>query len=323
MSKRKTTKGRKSNRNQKAPVLLLILLILAGLFFIYCKSTGKISFENGQIKIEKPILPQTGESQNQNTAKAKPGFVALPDRLEYPLCDGAKNAPDHERRKFKNYELCYRESYEQAEWSAYKLSKDELKKSTDRTNDFRPDPEISTGSSTLSDYKGSGYDRGHLTPAADMSFDKNAMSETFYMSNMSPQAPQFNRGIWQQLEAQVRKWAKTFGSIYVVSGPILEKNAGEYATIGKNKVSIPQYYYKAVLIPLYEDEADRNSPEDAKNIAALGFILPNNECKGKTFWDFAVPVNEIEKRTGLDLFSLLEDSAEEAAESEFDLSVWK
>ncbi len=298
-------------------------MILAGLFLIYCKSTGKISFEDGQIKIENPLSTDKNTGSHKSTPAAKDGFIALPDQLEYPICAGEKHAQDHERRKFKNYELCYRESYEQAEWSAYKLSKDELKKTTDRTNDFRPDPKITTGSSTLADYKGSGYDRGHLTPAADMSFDKSAMSETFYMSNMSPQAPQFNRGIWQQLEAQVRTWAKKFGTIYVVSGPILEKNAKDYATIGKSKVVIPQYYYKAVLIPLYADETDKNSPEDAKSIAALGFILPNNECKGKSFWDFAISIDEIEKRTGIDLYALLEDSAEAAAESSFDISIWR
>ena len=104
-------------------------------------------------------------------------------------------ALDHQIRSFQYYTLCYRESYEQAEWSAYCLRDWMLQKNVKRTNDFRPDPEILTGSATLADYKRSGYDRGHLTPAGDMVFSKEAMSETFYMSNMCPQAAAFNRGI--------------------------------------------------------------------------------------------------------------------------------
>ncbi len=105
-----------------------------------------------------------------------------------------------------------------------------------RTNNFRPDPEIKIGSVSLADYRGSGYDRGHLAPAATMDFSKETMSESFYLSNMSPQKPQFNRGIWRDLEAQVRVWACENEDIYVVSGPIITSG---YKTIGKNSVAVP------------------------------------------------------------------------------------
>ena len=154
--------------------------------------------------------------------------ITLPPALEIPRCpgnaavfqqaaadqdDGASDSssetpavPDHQIRAFQYYTLCYRESYEQAEWSAYCLRAFMLQKNAKRTNDFRPDPEILGGSATLADYKRSGYDRGHLTPAGDMVFSREAMSETFYMSNMCPQAAAFNRGIWKDLEDQVREW---------------------------------------------------------------------------------------------------------------------
>ena len=124
-------------------------------------------------------------------------LVELPAGLETPICAAAHHGSDHEIRNFTHYSICYRESYEQAEWSAYCLTEEELVKNTSRSNDFRPDPEISTGSASLADYRKSGYDRGHLSPAADFAFDEKAMSETFFMSNMSPQAGSFNRGIWK------------------------------------------------------------------------------------------------------------------------------
>ncbi len=232
--------------------------------------------------------------------------------LEIPKC--STKATDHQIRQFDYYTICYRESYEQCEWSAYKLTKDMLVKNTDRSNDFKPDPAIKTKSADLNDYKGSGFDRGHLTPAADMAFDKKAMSETFYMSNMSPQFPAFNRGIWMHLENQVRKWVKNYGTAYIVSGPVFDKEAGSYETIGANKVSIPQYYYKTILITTFQG----NTP----SVKAIGFIIPNTKCDD-TFMNYAVTIDEIERRTGLDFYSLLDDSIEDKIESSFYLDDWK
>ncbi len=106
------------------------------------------------------------------------------------------------------YALGYIEYHEQPAWVVYHFTKEEaVTKAVKRSDDFREDPEIPTGSATLADYRRSGYDRGHLAPAADMAFSVRTMSDSFYMSNMSPQKPAFNRGIWKNLEAQVRYFA--------------------------------------------------------------------------------------------------------------------
>ena len=144
------------------------------------------------------------------------------------------------------------------------------------------------------------------------------MSETFYMSNMSPQAGSLNRGIWKDLESQVRVWAKTFGRVYVVSGPVLEKPASEYSSIGENRVVVPDFYYKVILAPIYKDENDRMSPDDASSVASIAFIFPNEKCSGELF-DYAVTIDEVEERTKLDFFSLLDDEIEEQIESRTDL----
>lgn len=278
----------------------------------------------GQSKGKEAQAKKDSENNHQNNAKpgSANGLVALEKNLEIPLCFGSRHTADHERRNYEYYSICYRESYEQAEWSAYCLTREHLVKNASRSDDFRPDPEISTGSATLADYKGSGYDRGHLSPAADFSFDKNAMSETFYMSNMSPQAGGFNRGIWKNLEAKAREWAQKFGMVFIVSGPVLEKPAEDYESIGEDKVSVPQFYYKVLLAPVYEDENDAATPEDAKSVTAIGFIFPNEKCAGDIF-DYAESIDEIEKRTGLDFFYKLDDTVENKIEAEVDTAKWK
>ena len=139
------------------------------------------------------------------------------------------------------YTINYIEEHEQPSWVYYNLIGTNMSGSAKRKNNFRPDSRIITGSATLNDYKGSGYDRGHLAPAAIFKWSDKTMSESFYMSNMSPQVPGFNRGIWKKLESLIRKWAISYNELFVITGPILEPNL---PTIGENKVSVPKYYYK-------------------------------------------------------------------------------
>ena len=137
---------------------------------------------------------------------------------------------DSEIIQHTGYALKYNEQYEQAEWVAYQLTIEEVNGNYERSDNFRKDSHISTGSATLKDYRNSGFDRGHLIPASDMKWSPDAMSSSFYMSNMSPQDPSFNRGIWKKLEEQIRSWAVENREIYVVTGPVLTD--GPYQTIG-------------------------------------------------------------------------------------------
>lgn len=222
--------------------------------------------------------------------------------LELPLHQKGDPVVSH-----PGYTLLYDEEHEQPRWVAYHLSREELYGSHDRGDDFRVDPSILTGSATLDDYRGSGYDRGHLIPAADLSWSEDAMSGSFYMSNMSPQVGDFNRGIWSKLEATVRNFADTEGAVYVVTGPVLTD--GPYKTIGKNKVSVPNAYYKVVL--------DYQEPE----YKAIGFVLPNEGSK-KDLQTFTTSIDEVEELTGLDFFHRLKDTEENELEASFDVSQW-
>lgn len=205
------------------------------------------------------------------------------------------------------YALGYIEYHEQPAWVIYKLTKSEATtKAAKRTNRFVEDPKIPTGSATAADYRKSGYDRGHLAPAADMAFSARTMADSFFYSNMSPQRPQFNRGIWKDLEEQVRLFAIAEEEIYVVTGPILPKE--KTVTIGPNQVTVPTHYYKVVY--------DLTPPQKM-----IGFIIPNDGSK-RSLQDFAVTVDAVEAATGLDFFSLVPQPKQEQLESTISVKDW-
>ena len=205
------------------------------------------------------------------------------------------------------FTLCYSEKQEQAKWVAYRLTDGMCNNNgEERTNNFRVDPDVKTKSAIPDDYKKSGYDRGHLCPAGDMGWSGQTMSESFLMSNMSPQLPGFNRGIWKNLEEDVRCWAIGNKEIYVVTAGVLEDNL---TTIGMDKVAVPRYYYKVIL--------DVHPPE----YKAIGFVLPNAASKQSVF-DYAVSVDSVEHLTGINFFPALPDSLENKLEAHFDINQW-
>jgi len=204
------------------------------------------------------------------------------------------------------YTLSYNEKYEQANWVAYELTSEETNSLYNRTNQFLVDPKISTGSADNSDYAGSGYDRGHLAPAGDMGWSAQSMIESFYYSNMSPQEPSFNRGIWKNAETFTREAAITNHVIYVVTGPVF---TSDMTTIGHNQVAVPHSYFKVIL--------DYFEPE----VKAIAFVIPN-EASRLPLQHFAVSIDEVEDLTGLDFFPLLPDQEETLLESKFDLNLW-
>ena len=195
------------------------------------------------------------------------------------------------------YSFSYNEKHEQANWVAYLLTKAHLGAGVERSDRFVEDPIVSTGTASNQDYAKSGYDRGHLAPAADMSWSEKVMQESFYFSNMSPQLPGFNRGIWKRLEEQVRDWALLYDSLYIVTGPVLSP---DLAHIGPNQVSIPKHYFKALI-----------SLKEKKGIA---FYMPNQKSEAPLL-QFAMSIDALEEIVGLDLFHLLPELLEQQLES--------
>ncbi len=204
-----------------------------------------------------------------------------------PVADGELIAHDH-------YSLDYNEEYEQPNWVYYKMTAENLSGVAKRSNKFKVDAKVSTLSAQLSDYKSSGYDRGHLCPAADMSQSQEAMDQSFYMSNMSPQAPSFNRGIWKQCEERVRGFVET--TLYVVTGPIF---SDEMAEIGEG-VAVPLSYYKVAYDP------DKG--------VMYAYIIPNQKAD-KELSAYRCTVDDVEQAIGVDLFYQLPDEVENRLEN--------
>lgn len=206
-----------------------------------------------------------------------------------------------------HYSVSYIEEHEQPEWVAYYLSVDMLKKVYDRKDTFKEDPAVTTGSSTYADFTSdTSFDAGHLLPCRQMQFDCNAMSETFYMSNMSPQRSRFNRYKWSALERLERNMAFRNDGLYVVSGPVLSTASG---SIGDNEVSIPEFYYK-ILLKYDEDEKK-----------AIAFLLPNRH-EPPSLEDYVVSIDLVEALTGIDFFVNLPAEEENQLEAYSDKSKW-
>lgn len=157
-----------------------------------------------------------------------------------------------------------------------------------RTEDFRSDPEIKPEfQATLQDYNGAGYDRGHMSPAANNGSNKQAMSESFLLSNMLPQNPGNNRGIWKQLETFVRDWVVKGEDLYVIQGGIFDPG---YKTIG-NKVAVPTRLFKVII--------------DPKNKKMIAFIFPNEKLEVKDMPKYVVSVQKVEQETHIDFSPMI------------------
>lgn len=219
-------------------------------------------------------------------------------RMEIPLMTSKKQGQIIQRT---GYTLSYDVKNKTPQWVAWELTKAETKGNEERTNDFQPDPDVIGAKVVTYDYSGSGYDRGHMAPAGDMKWNKKAMQESFYMSNICPQNHNLNTENWNDLEVKSREWARRYGKVYIVCGPIYNGKRTEY--IGDHRVKVPDAFFKVILI-------DTNNKQ-----CALGFLF-ENESGERPLKKYLTPVDEIEKITGMDFFSALPDNIENNLEAE-------
>lgn len=256
-------------RNRKAIYAILSLLIAVGFYYYQ----NNFEQKNLQIPIE--------------------GFNYLPTSTTGQII------------QHQNYTLSYNELYEQAEWVAYELNRTHLTYDDRKRPYFINDPKVLTGSANYKNYKKSGYDRGHLCPAGDRRFSKEAYDETFYTSNITPQKNDFNAGVWNRLEMKTRYWTKKYGQLYIITGGILSR---DLKSIGYEDVAVPKLFYKIIL--------------DKANSKAIAFLFPHQESK-KSLQTFVVSIDKIEQLTHIDFFSSLPDELENKLESSTKTSNWK
>ncbi len=227
-----------------------------------------------------------------------PAAAAVPEGVEIPRYESSRGGQTISHTGFT---LSYDADYKTPQWVAWTLTREKAQGTVKRSDSFEPDPEVRGAKAYTTDYTGSGYDRGHMAPAGDMKWDRRAMEESFYLSNVCPQNRNLNRGDWKKLEEQERQWAERFGSVSIAAGPMYATPAP--ARIGANKVAVPDAFFKVLLVG-YPDEP-----------RAYGFVF-RNEAGSHPLTYYQLSVDEVEQRTGMDFFPSLPDDVEQRIEAE-------
>lgn len=307
MGKKRTSKRKKKQAGRNflseikrfVAIVCVLLVTGTGLTFVYLHNMPEGNVGRAETSsTDRPI----------EIAEAKPvaaiGKHKLSEGAEIPQL---KNGQIEQIIRHEAYTVSYNENFKIPNWVAYKLTAEMIRNaSVKRHNRFIPDPQVKKGATALNeDYTRTGYDRGHMVPAGDMRWSEKVMRETFYFSNICPQDRGLNSGVWNDLESTVRVWAKEHETIYVICGPVIEK---ELKRLGKNRVGVPLMFYKVVC-----------DPEKAQ---AIGFLFENRDYKQTSPRDLAVSVDRVEEVTGIDFFPQFPDKIEKKMEANFDPEFW-
>lgn len=310
MNRRKNSKNRKlfkkkSRSNYKLRCIITIIVLIPILYgiYLYCR-------QNPPQKVDEPqtttvVAKQTEASKQKDASNRTSVSNRIPSSkdLEIPTLLTPRQ---QQIIRHTGYTVSYNKDTKLPNWVSYELTRAETKGKEKRSNRFIADPLVKGAIATNADYTRSGYDKGHMAPAADMKWSPVAMNESFYFSNMCPQHPQLNRRGWKKLEDKIRDWAVADSAIIIICGPVIKKQP---KTIGKNKVVVPQQFFKVILSPF------------VKPMRAIGFLF-DNEQSVDPLSAYVVTVDSIERLTNMDFFSLLPDEVENKIEAEANYFQW-
>ena len=265
--------------------------------------------------------PSTKESSQRATTTSKTikkATTSSPVKAERasitPLPKGSE-LPQLKRKRteqviqHEGYTVSYNADYRIANWVAYVLTDKEARSDkAERQNKFVVDPLVKGASATNEDYTRTGYDRGHLAPAGDMKWSEKAMRESFYLSNITPQKPGLNRGIWKELEEQIRLWARENGAVLIATGPVIPDE--ELNRLGKNRVGVPRQFYKVLCMVVNNQ------------LEGVGFLFENRDYGTTPLRQMMVPIDSVEQVTGIDFFPALPDDEERQMEATVHTDLW-
>lgn len=279
---------------------LLLIAVVALCSCDLAKNNKALISEAGKALVEE-LDQKNGEA---GACDASAGAAEADDKLV--MQTSPKGTPEQILKR-TGYVASYNKTTLLPNWVAWHLTAERTEGSAKRSGvDFAEDTEVPEPRATDWDYYNSGYDRGHMCPAADNKWSKKAMEESFLFTNMCPQNGNLNRGDWNEMEMACRKWAKKYGDLYIVCGPILYK--GKHKTIGKNKVVVPEAFFKVVL----------RTGDDPQ---AIGFIYKNTSGN-RPKDSYVNTVDEVERITGIDFFPSLPDNVEKNVEATADIANW-
>lgn len=206
-----------------------------------------------------------------------------------------------------SYVSSYNEELRIPNWVAWHLTAEHTEGPFSRSSEFFEDEDVSLPRATPADYRGSGWSRGHMCPAGDNKWSRQAMYDTFLLTNICPQHANLNSGLWNSIEMDCRRWARRWGDVYVVCGPVLMNR--EHETIGANKVVVPEVFFKVVLCLQGEPKG-------------MGFIVRNTDGTHKRDLYYN-SIDQVERIAGIDFFPALPDDIEEAVEAQVDREAWR
>lgn len=306
------------NKNKFWLIAIVLLACVLALCFLVPKVWGAQGLAGTAAESEKVPGNRTEQTAPSNSKKEKKSAKAKGNVPYLPATRRGELIIHH-----KAYSLSFNTEYNNPNWVQWMLTAERANGSGRRSNEFLPDPDEKLEwrhQVNTDDYKGSGYDRGHMCPAADNRWDAKAMTECFYMSNMCPQLHELNSGSWETLESSCRRWAQREGCIYIVSGPVYdwelkarreEPASRKRLAIGRqHKVTVPTGFFKCVL-SLREGEEK-----------AIAFYYTNDD-KRQEMRQVCMPVDSIEAMTGFDFFHDVDKKVEKRVEAKCNLKDWK
>ena len=298
-------------------IIYIILLAIAS--FLFSKfDLGNLFSDKAEAKNATTEITNEAANDAANEDMAQP---RTKDGSEVPYVDEGETQlrledlakgdfTDGLALRHKGYASCFSKKYNTPIWVGWELTREEAYGTLSRKGyQFMPDPDVPYADRVTShDYSGSGYDRGHMCPAGDMAWDHDAMSDCFYMTNICPQVRVVNQKYWNYLEQSCRRWAKKYGAIYIVCGPIYD--SPKPRRIGReHMVMVPDAFYKVIVC--VEPGKERG----------IGFYYMNAEDH-QTMSTAACTIDDIEAATGIDFFSELDDELENKIEKECNLHSW-
>lgn len=206
----------------------------------------------------------------------------------------------------KSFIVSYNQATRLPNWVFWQLTSEHVNGDAVRPgNAYHEEKKVAKPRATAADYRKTGYTRGHMCPAGDNKWDRNAMYDSFSLANICPQTERCNSGVWNAIEMQCREWALEYGDVYIVSGPILSENPD---TIGENKVAVPEAFFKVVV-----------SLKGKKR--GIGFICDNTD-RNQTMKKCVVTIAEIERATGINFFPNLSAKDRRTIEEKANLRDW-
>jgi endonuclease G len=283
-----TSRRKSSRKKSNTAMSVIVIAVIAVITFVI--SSWKSTF-----------LPNDSESAEGQTVTEVVDAdqllnVKLPDELPSTIVD------------YTGFTVSFNKDKHVPNYVAWELTAEEANGTLPRVSNFAKDPDV-YGCAEISDYRNSGFDRGHMAPAADMKWSQRAMNDCHYLTNMCPQTHGLNAGAWQTLEDNCRNWARRDSAIIIVCGPVLRDKIMNY--IGKNEVAVPERFFKVVIAPF------ANPPR------GIGFIMANNETVAGGVQASAMTIDQVEQITGYDFFAALPDDIENDVESQCNYPLWQ